>query len=69
MTEWKIRREVEYPYQNYSWFPPEAIVLCVGYYGNRTIDLAKNLWWGYETELGEIGEGVIMKAKRLDTPK
>lgn len=69
MSEWKYRRNSAYPYQTWREFPPNAIVLVKNAYGDRKIDLAKNLWWGYEREFDQVGEGVIIAAKRLDKPK
>ena len=63
------RSNSSFPFQTWNAFPPEAIVLVYNAYGDGKIDIAKNLWWGYERELGSIGEGVIVKAKRLDKPK
>ena len=68
MQGFKYRRNSGLPYQNWNAFPPEAIVLVYNYYGDRKIAIAGDLWWGYEEELGDIGEGVIAKAKRLDRP-
>lgn len=57
------------PYQEWRPFPPEAIVLVVNAYGDRKINQAKEFWWGYEMECGSIGEGVIVRAARLDRPR
>lgn len=60
------RRDSSMPYQTWKPFPPEAIVVVYNAYGDRKVDLAKNLWWGYEMESNQIGEGVIIRVKRLD---
>lgn len=63
------RRDSSFPFQHWKAFPSEAIVLVKNAYGDRRIDQAKNLWWGYEIECGELGEGVIIEARRLDRPR
>lgn len=65
------RRDHCMPYQTWQPFPPEAVVKVWSHFEDvpPTIDLAKNLWWGYEKEFGEISPGVIAKAARLDRPK
>lgn len=65
----KYRKNYSFPYQKWEEFPPEAIVLVYNAYGDSKIDYVKNLWWGYENESGQIDEGVIVRAKRLDKPK
>jgi hypothetical protein len=70
------RCEIGMPYQNWNvlsqnnlrkdTFPPEAIVLVKNGYGESRIDLVKNLWWGYEMELGHVADSVITRARRLD---
>lgn len=57
------------PYQNWTPFPPHAIVKVMNRYGESKIGPASSFWWGYEEELGETGEGVIVRARRLDKPK
>ncbi len=72
MAEWIERRDSSMPFQNWDAFPPEAIVQArSAFYPDvaDTIGLAKDLWWGYEQEFGEIAEGVIYKARRLDRPR
>jgi len=69
MSEMKLRRDSSMPFQEWRAFPPDAIVLVKNAFGDRRIDIAGNLWWGYEEELGDIGEGVIVAAKRLDRAK
>lgn len=66
MIHFMVRWYAAMPYQEWRPFPDEAIVLVKNSSGERRIDLAKNLWWGYETEMGEVGDGVIMEAARLD---
>lgn len=62
-------RDAAMPYQNWQPFPSEAIVLVKNKFGDRTIAQAKDLWWGYEQDLGCTSEGVIIEARRLDRPK
>lgn len=69
MSRFIHRRDSLFPYQEWRAFPPEAIVLVVNAYGNRNIDRAGNLWWGYEDDCIGVGEGVIFAARRLDRPK
>jgi len=63
------RRNSSFPFQTWNAFPLEAVVLVKNAYGESKVDLAKNLWWGYEQEMGSVSEGVIVKAKRLDRAK
>jgi hypothetical protein len=60
------RTDAPMPYQTWKPFPDEAIVLVYNAYGDRRIAQCGTLWWGYENEVGAIGEGVITRAKRLD---
>lgn len=69
MNEWKNRfQDAFMPYQEWQPFPSEAIVQVRNSYGDSRIGPASSFWWGFEMELGQIGEGVIMKARRLDKP-
>lgn len=69
MNEWKNRfQDAFMPYQDWKAFPDEAIVQVRTFYGDSRIGPAKSFWWGYEEEMGAIGEGVIIKARRLDKP-
>lgn len=68
MSEWDRMHDSPMPYQTVVPFPPEAIVLVRNAYGDRRIDLCKNLWWGYTRSLLD-DESVIVWARRLDRPK
>jgi hypothetical protein len=72
-SKWLNRRDdASLPFQTWDAFPPEAIVqVRSAYYPDipDAIGPARNFWWGYEEDLSEIGEGVIVKARRLDKPK
>jgi hypothetical protein len=57
------------PYQNWDAFPSHAIVQVWNVHGESKIAQAKDLWWGYDEEMGGAGEGVITKARRLDREK
>ena len=63
------RRDSFMPYQDWNAFPGDAIVLVRNAYDDFRIGLAKNFWWGYEEDMGQVAEGVIVMAKRLDRPK
>jgi hypothetical protein len=63
------RADAAYPFQNWQPFPSGAIVQVKNQYGVSKIDMSENLWWGYERELGVLGEAVITRARRLDRPK
>jgi len=65
------RTDAAMPFQTWSPFPPDAIVKVWSYFSDvpPVIALAKDLWWGYETEMDDVSEGVIAKAARLDRPK
>lgn len=67
--DWKLRRDAHMPYQNWKPFPCDAIVQIKNAYGDTKIGPASTFWWGYEEEVGDIGEGVITRARRLDNPK
>jgi AAA domain len=62
---WKYRRDSAMPFQTWTEFPPETLVEVRNKNNTTGQGLAKNFWWGYETEAGEIGEGVIIAARRL----
>ena len=69
MSEFIRRRNSSLPCQEWRAFPEGAIVQVKNSYGDGRIGLASDFWWGYEMELGRIGEGVITQARRLDRPK
>jgi NTP pyrophosphatase (non-canonical NTP hydrolase) len=64
-TKWLLRKDSSMPYQIWNEFQPEEPVEVMNAYGDVRTGFAKDLWWGYETELGEISEGTITKARRL----
>lgn len=66
---WVSRINAAFPFQTWRPFPPEAIVQIKNCFGDSRIGPASSFWWGYEEELGCIGEGVIVKARRLDKLK
>lgn len=69
-SEWLIRwRDASLPWQTWKPFPDEAVVLIQNAYGEEKIGPVSKFWWGCETEMGEIGEGVIIRVRRLDKPK
>lgn len=70
--EWMKRQDFPLPFQDHCPFPPDAIVQVrgVGFPDMPdAIGPAKSFWWGYELELGDVADHVIIKARRLDTPK
>ena len=70
MTPWLERfKDAPFPYQVWCPFPDEAIVEIANARDERVIGPANRFWWGYELELGGIGECVITRVRRLDTPK
>lgn len=71
MSEMKHRIDAAMPYQEWRPFPPEAIVKVWSYHDHvpASVGPAGKFWWGYEREFGDVGEGVIAKARRLDKPK
>ena len=71
MSELKLRSESAMPYQTWKPFPDDAIVKVWSYYEDvpPTIDLVKNLWWGYEIECTDVAEGVIARAMLLSKRK
>lgn len=66
---WAERRNSGMPFQTWKPFPDAAIVQIKNCFGDSRIGPASSFWWGYEEELGSVGEGVIVKARRLDKPK
>ena len=69
MSLYITRYRSTFPFQTWKPFPPEAIVCVANKYFEKRIGLARKFWWGYERECGEVGEGVIIFARRLDKPK
>ena len=68
--DWLDRiRDAPMPFQDWRAFPHDAIVQIKNAFGESRIGPASSFWWGYESELGGVGEGVITKARRLDRPK
>ena len=65
-TPWINRRDFPMPYQESCPFPPNAIVQIKNAYGDSRVGPSYTFWWGYERECGNIGEGVIFAARRLD---
>lgn len=63
------RRDSAFPFQEWKPFPDEAIVLIKNIHGVKMIGPAGQFWWGYEQYLGQVAEGVIVCAARLDKPK
>jgi hypothetical protein len=63
------RRHAPMPFQTWMPFPDHAIVQVWNVYGEGKIAQAKDLWWGYEQEMGRTGEGVITRVRRLDKEK
>lgn len=69
MSEYKFRAMSLMPYQSWKPYPDGAIVLAYNSYDDRVIAQVKDLWWGYEEDMGSVAEGVLVKAKRLDRPR
>lgn len=69
MSEWQHRKNAPFPFQTWRAFPQDAVVQIKNAYGESRVGPAGSFWWGYETELGDIGAGVIVAARRLDKPK
>lgn len=67
--KWIMRRDFPMPYQDVSPYPKDAIVQIKNAYGDTRTGTAGSFWWGYERECGEIGEGVIIQARRLCRPR
>lgn len=66
-TEWLCRFEdAPRPYQEWKPFDDECLVQVKNAYGDITISKVKDCWWGYETEMGGIGSGVIVYARKVD---
>jgi hypothetical protein len=65
MTAFLERRNSAWPYQYWNQFPPEAIVQVKNVHGDSAIGLAKDFWWGFDSD----SEATIVKARRLDRLK
>jgi hypothetical protein len=67
-TEWLKRDNPNHnsvgKYQIWMPFPDHAIVQVKNIFGDSTIDIVKNLWWGYADGL-EL-DSVIYYVRRLD---
>lgn len=68
VSEWINRRDSALPYQEWRAFEPYEIVQVANAYGDKRIGQAKDFWWGYEQDMGEISEGTIVKARCLSKP-
>jgi hypothetical protein len=72
-SKWLDRlSDAPFPYQEWRPFPYDAIVqVRSAFYPDvpDAIGPAGSFWWGYEREMGGIGEGVIIKCRRLDRSK
>jgi hypothetical protein len=66
---WVNRRDFPMPYQDSCPFPKQAIVQIKNAYGDIRIGPASSFWWGWEQECHQVGEGVIISARRLDREK
>lgn len=62
---WIRRRDSAMPYQRWCPFHPDALVQVKNAYGETRVDATRNMWWGYETELGDVSDGVIMVARQV----
>lgn len=63
---WLHRNDSAMPYQTWTAFPKNAVVEVRNCYDPVSrIAKAGDLWWGYETELGQAGEGVIVRARQV----
>lgn len=71
MSKWIFRKEFPYYYQDRCPFKPNDIVQVCSFYEDvhSNIGPAQSFWWGYEEECGQVGEGVIYKARVLSKPK
>ena len=69
MGAWLERRDSSMPFQVWRAFEGHEIVQVVNARGDRCIGVAKEFWWGYEEDMGELADGVIVKTRRLCTPK
>jgi hypothetical protein len=70
MSKWLDRwKDAPMPYQDWRPFPPTAIVQVKNKSGDSRIGLAREFWGDYETEMGEPGDGVVIKIRRLDRLK
>jgi hypothetical protein len=62
---WKWRRNAPMPYQEWRAFPKGTVVEVSNAYGDVRQGLVEDFWWGYEQEMGQVGEGVIIKAREI----
>ena len=64
-TELKHRSDAGMPYQEWRPFSNDTLVEVENAYGDKRVGLVKDFWWGYERELGGVGEGVIISARKV----
>lgn len=62
------RRDAGMPFQRWMPFLPDDYVEVWNAENERRVGYAKDFWWGYELEQGSIGEGVIVKARKIAVP-
>jgi hypothetical protein len=70
--KWQRRRDSSMPYQHWCPYPDNAIVQVRSAYFPDVPDNigpAGSFWWGYDVDLGDIAEGVIVASRRLDRKK
>lgn len=66
MGRWLQRkRDASMPYQNWHPFASSDWVEIQNAYGDTTKGFAGDFWWGYEEDCGDIGEGVVIKTRRI----
>lgn len=70
MSRWLERFEdAPMPYQDWQPFNQTDVVEVENKYGEARTGLVSNFWWGYETEMGQTGEGVICRVRRIARAK
>lgn len=62
---WLHRRDSAFPYQTWNAFPKGTVVEVGNAYGDVRQGFVEDFWWGYEQEMGQVGEGVIIKCREI----
>lgn len=65
--KWLYRwHDAPMPYQEWREFAPDQFVEIANAYGDVRRGYAREYWWGYEEECGQISEGVIVRARPIE---
>lgn len=70
---WKFRSEIAMPFQPWNHGLPNGTIVQVRSFYHPdvpdNIGLVESFWWGYETDFGDVAEGVISSYRVLSKKK